>query len=79
MLRAGGAVVPMNPLLKAREIEHYLGDSGAKLVFSTSAEAAAGAAAVGAQAVAVDADTLTEIAARPSSREIAARADATPP
>jgi len=75
VLRAGGTVVPMNPLLKAREIEHYLGDSGAKLVFSTSPEAAAGAAAVGAHAVPVDADTLTEIAARPSSREIAARAD----
>src|SRR6185312_9733947 len=49
--------------------------SGAKLVFATSPEATTGAAAVGAQAVAVDADTLTEIAARPSSREIAARAD----
>ena len=34
VLRAGGAVVPMNPLLKAREVEHYLGDSGAKLVFA---------------------------------------------
>jgi len=75
VLRAGGTVVPMNPLLKAREIEHYLGDSGAKLVFSTSPEATVGAAAVGAQAVAVDADTFTEIAARPSSSEIAARAD----
>ncbi len=27
VLRAGGTVVPMNPLLKAREVEHYLGDS----------------------------------------------------
>ena len=34
VLRAGGTVVPMNPLLKAREVEHYLGDSGAKLVFA---------------------------------------------
>jgi long-chain acyl-CoA synthetase len=78
VLRAGGTVVPMNPLLKAREIEHYLGDSGAKLVFATAnaaAEAQTAAAAVGAEAVAVDADTLTEIAARPSSAEIAARAD----
>ena len=78
VLRAGGTVVPMNPLLKAREVEHYLGDSGAKLVFaaaSAAAEATAGAAAVGAEAVAVDADTLTEIAAQPSSPEIAARAD----
>jgi len=75
VLRAGGTVVPMNPLLKAREIEHYLGDSGAKLVFATSPEATAGAAAMGAQAVPVDADTVTAIAARPSSSEIAARAD----
>jgi long-chain acyl-CoA synthetase len=78
VLRAGGTVVPMNPLLKAREVEHYLGDSGAKLVFaaaSAAAEAVAGATAVGAEAVAVDAATLTEIAARPSSPEIAARAD----
>jgi len=75
VLRAGGTVVPMNPLLKAREIEHYLSDSGAKLVFATSPEGATGAAAVGAQAVSVEADTLTEIAARPSSAEIAARAD----
>jgi long-chain acyl-CoA synthetase len=33
-LRAGAVVVPMNPLLKAREIEHYLTDSGAKLVLN---------------------------------------------
>lgn len=32
VLRAGGTVVPMNPLLKAREVQHYLGDSGARLV-----------------------------------------------
>ena len=32
--RAGGAVVPMNPLLKSREVEHYLGDSGASVVFA---------------------------------------------
>ena len=78
VLRAGGTVVPMNPLLKAREVEHYLGDSGAKLVFaaaSAAAEATAGAAAVGAEAVTVEADLLTEIAATPSSPEIAARAD----
>jgi long-chain acyl-CoA synthetase len=78
VLRAGGTVVPMNPLLKAREVQHYLGDSGAKLVFaaaSAAAEAAAGAAAVGAEAVTVEADLLTEIAATPSSPEITARAD----
>ncbi len=34
ILRAGGIVVPMNPLLKAREVAYYLGDSGARLVFA---------------------------------------------
>src|SRR3569623_1006505 len=33
-LLAGAAVVPMNPLLKAREVEYYLRDSGARLVVS---------------------------------------------
>ena len=33
VLRAGGVVVPMNPLLKAREVEYYLQDSGARLLF----------------------------------------------
>src|SRR6266498_3479318 len=33
-LRAGAVVVPMNPLLKAREVEYYLGDSGARLAFA---------------------------------------------
>ena len=31
-LMAGAVVVPMNPLLKAREIHYYLRDSGARLV-----------------------------------------------
>ena len=31
-LLAGATVVPMNPLLKAREVEYYLRDSGARLV-----------------------------------------------
>jgi long-chain acyl-CoA synthetase len=31
-LLAGAAVVPMNPLLKAREVEYYLRDSGARSV-----------------------------------------------
>ena len=32
VLRMGGVVVPMNPLLKPREVEHYVSDSGAMLV-----------------------------------------------
>jgi len=34
VLRTGGVVVPMNPLLKAREVAYYLGDSGARLLFA---------------------------------------------
>ena len=45
-LLAGAAVVPMNPLLKAREVEYYLRDSGARLVVALepSAEPAVEAA-----------------------------------
>ena len=34
VLRAGGVVVPMNVLLKGREIGFYLSDSGARLMFA---------------------------------------------
>src|SRR5205807_1277843 len=34
VLRAGGVVVPMNVLLKRREVAFYLRDSGAKLLFA---------------------------------------------
>jgi long-chain acyl-CoA synthetase len=50
VLRAGGVVVPMNPLLKAREIQYYLEDSGTTLLFAwdaTAAESAKGAEAAG--------------------------------
>jgi long-chain acyl-CoA synthetase len=63
VLRAGGTVVPMNPLLKAREVAHYLGDSGAGLVIA--ADSAADAAAAGAEtagAAAVTVPDLDEIA-----------------
>ena len=49
-LGAGAVVVPMNPLLKASEIEFYLSDSGAKVLFAwyaAAGEAAKGAAASG--------------------------------
>jgi len=56
-LAAGAVVVPMNPLLKNREVAHYVGDSGAKVVFAwhqAAAEAAKGAAGTGAQVLEVD-------------------------
>src|SRR3954467_3902842 len=34
VLRAGGVVVPMNPLLKGREVEFYLRDPEARLMFA---------------------------------------------
>jgi long-chain acyl-CoA synthetase len=78
VLRAGGAVVPMNPLLKAREVAHYLGDSGARMVLaweSAATEAAAGAATAGAEAITIGAGTLSEIATAPRLDEVARRAD----
>ena len=50
VLRAGGVVVPMNPLLKAREVAFYLGDSGAGTLIVAGDvldEAAGGARAAG--------------------------------
>jgi long-chain acyl-CoA synthetase len=77
-LRAGGVVVPMNPLLKAREVQHCLGDSGARLVFAwhgASEEAAAGAARADAASVPVTERSLSEIAGWPASPEVTYRAD----
>ena len=34
ILRAGLIAVPMNPLLKEREVRHYIDDSGAELIFA---------------------------------------------
>ncbi|CCH79439.1 Long-chain-fatty-acid--CoA ligase [Nostocoides japonicum T1-X7] len=55
ILRAGGVVVPMNPLLKAREVGYYVADSGARLVFAWEwavEEATAGAGDVEVVAIA---------------------------
>ena len=63
-LAAGAVVVPMNPLLKSREVAYYLGDSGARVVLAWHAaagEAAKGAADAGAQAIAVDTPDLADL------------------
>ncbi len=52
ILRAGAIVVPMNPLLKAREVSYYLTDSQAALAIT--ARAVAGEAAEGASRAGVD-------------------------
>jgi long-chain acyl-CoA synthetase len=62
----GAVAVPMNPLLKSREVSFYLSNSGAKALFGSPAfadEATAGAAEVGAQCWLVDDAALMELIA----------------
>ncbi len=68
VLRAGGIVVPMNALLKQREIAFYLGDSGAKILIAWHGfctEARGGAEVAGAELIEVEpaafAATLDEL------------------
>ena len=78
-LRLGAVVVPMNVLLKRREIAYYLQDSGAKLLFAWEGfaeEAQAGAQEAGAECVVVSATGFTElVAAATPHPEIADAAD----
>jgi long-chain acyl-CoA synthetase len=71
VLRAGGVVVPMNVLLKRREIEFYLGDSGAKLMFvwhSFAGEALEAAPLVGAECIVVEPGLFDQPVSRPQPR-----------
>ncbi|WP_371795105.1 long-chain fatty acid--CoA ligase [Streptomyces sp. NBC_01718] len=66
VLRAGAIVVPMNPLLKSREVAHYLKDSGARLIFAfgpSADEATAGAAGTNARVVRITAGSLDTLLA----------------
>jgi long-chain acyl-CoA synthetase len=68
VLRAGCVVVPMNVLLKRREIAFYLEDSGAKLLLAWhgfAEEAAAGAADAGAELVEVEPASFAAALAEP--------------
>lgn len=79
ILRAGAVVVPMNPLLKAREVSYYLEDSGAKLFFAlceTAHEATKGAADAGTECVLVaPGDFETSLDDIAPDRRIAERSD----
>src|SRR3954471_2640458 len=58
-LRAGGVVVPMNVLLKGREVKFYLEDPGAKLLFAWEEfadPAKQGADGAGADCIVVEAE-----------------------
>ncbi|MFG2366759.1 long-chain fatty acid--CoA ligase [Streptomyces mirabilis] len=74
-LRAGGIVVPMNPLLKSREVAYYLGDSGARLLFAWHAfadEARAGAQQAEAEVVVVSPGAFDSLlASAPSVEDVA--------
>jgi long-chain acyl-CoA synthetase len=61
--RAGGIVVPMNVLLKRREIAFYLEDSGAKLLLAWhgfAEEAREGAADAGAEVIEIEPSSFAE-------------------
>jgi long-chain acyl-CoA synthetase len=79
VLRAGGTVVPMNVLLKQREVAFYLGDSGAKLLFAWHdflEEAGPGALEAGTQVVQVVPGAFEQLAAAAEpQRELADVAD----
>jgi long-chain acyl-CoA synthetase len=66
VLRAGGVVVPMNVLLKRREIAFYLEDSGAKLLLAWQGfaeEARDAAAEAGDQLIEVEPGSFAELLA----------------
>src|SRR4029450_11429495 len=66
VLRAGGVVVPMNPLLKAREVAYYLRDSGARLAFvwhGCADEAQPGAKQAESEVIAVEPATFADVPA----------------
>jgi long-chain acyl-CoA synthetase len=75
VLRAGAVVVPMNVLLKRREIAFYLEDSGAKLLLAWQGfceEARGGAADAGAELIEVEPESFAELlGAREPSSELA--------
>jgi long-chain acyl-CoA synthetase len=77
VLRAGAIVVPMNVLLKRREVAFYLRDPGAKLLFAWEGfaeDAQAGAQDAGAECVIVAPGSFEQLlAAAPSRREVVDR------
>ncbi len=77
VLHAGGIVVPMNPLFKEREVEYYLTDSGAKVLFAwegVADQAQPGAEAAGAAYEVVDAGFMQRLASHAPAPEVVDRA-----
>jgi long-chain acyl-CoA synthetase len=79
ILRAGGVVVPMNPLLKEREVAYYLGDSEARLIVAWSGctePAAAAAARTGVEHITADDGFSDRLASAQPMSGLTDRADA---
>jgi long-chain acyl-CoA synthetase len=77
ILRLGAVVVPMNPLFKEREVEYYLSDSGAKVLFAWEGiadQAAPGAEAAGAAYEVVDSGFAAKLATYAAAPEVVDRA-----
>ena len=77
-LRLGAIVVPMNVLLTAREIKHYMSDSGAKLILvwhDFAAEAEAAGAETGVEVLPVEPAAIGELVAAADPVEEIAEVD----
>jgi long-chain acyl-CoA synthetase len=80
ILRAGAVVVPMNPLLKPREIAHYVRDSGMEILFAyqdVADQARAGAEGTGTAVVPVAPGALEDLLAEHRDPAPAAALDGT--
>ncbi len=79
VLRTGGVVVPMNPLLKGREVQFHLEDAGAKVLFAWhdfADDAGKGADAAGTELVSVVPGELEQLLGEQEARpEVVDRAD----
>jgi long-chain acyl-CoA synthetase len=78
VLRAGGVVVPMNVLLKRREIAFYLEDSGSKLLLAWhgfATEAREGAAEGGVEMIEVEPGSFADLLAAHEPRPDVAATD----
>jgi len=74
ILRYGAIVVPLNPLLKSREVAYHLLDSGAVLAFAwegVMGEVAAGAADTGTAIIPIDAAFMSLLAPLEPPSEVA--------
>ncbi|MCZ2403741.1 long-chain fatty acid--CoA ligase [Paenarthrobacter sp. Z7-10] len=74
ILRFGAIVVPLNPLLKSREVEYHLTNSGAAFAFAWEgvlSEVIPGAESAGTEVIAINAALMAELSAADAPEDIA--------